>query len=186
MRLKMRSTPLPLNSPYVTRLEKYLADHEELSGNLKLPVASYRSTPPMSVPVNPAANAAALQCWFNVKAEEKAGHGTAVFGWALWDGPYATTCVAQHHAVLLTPAGDYMCVTPPDGDPVLHITFMADSRVPFDYAGLRQPPLLLLNKAGPTAEGIECLWANEKHEPITRQGAWELFPDNFKMVKMGP
>jgi hypothetical protein len=181
------SEPLALNSPYIQRMVSYLQNHSKLSGNLNLPQAQYKSTEIMEVPIVPAQGAEPLQCWFNANEQEKTGNGKTIFGWALWDGPYDTTCAAQHHAILLLPGtAGYIDVTPADvGTQIGHITFFADARVPFDYANTRQPPLLLMNKSGKNDYGIEFVWTNEKFEALKCEGAWEIYEDNFMMVRMG-
>lgn len=181
------STPLPLSSPFTQKICAYLKQHKALSsGVLGLPKAKYQSTDPMSVPVQPAQGAQPLQCWFNIQKEVRAGNGIAIFGWALWDGPFETTCAAQHHAVLLKPNNEYVCVTPSESGATTFdsITFIADERVPFDYEKLRQPPLLMLNKSGPTPDGIEFLWTDIEYQPLPAPGAWNTCDDNFMMVKM--
>ncbi len=183
------TTPLPPTDPFAMRLHKYLNSHKKLnSGVLKLTSADYVATSPEIIPRSPIATAKPLKCWTNVKAAANTGAGTPVFGWALWDEFFDDVCVAQPHAVLATPNGKLVCITPSGEDmaPLNSITFFADPRIPFDYDELLCPPLLALSKTGPNKEGLEFIWLNHYHKPVMVWNAWTdpEIPDNFWTLPM--
>jgi hypothetical protein len=178
------TNPLPADSPHATRLHDYLCTHWALNGDLALPKASYQMTPVLSVPRIPDRAAKALQCWFNVEDAVKSGKGTAVFGWTLWCASWADGYLAQPHAVLMTLAGELVCITPsePGMAELEHITFFADPRIPFDYDTLRVPLMLAYDVPSKNVTERHFRWLDFGQEVLDVPGAWtDTRPDNFNM-----
>ena len=103
------------------------------------------------VPNVPMKKATVAHCWFNCLKAQKAGHGDVVYGWALWYDatPAGDIFFSQHHAVLRTPTG-LVDITPyiaPNGNTAAPkaITFLVDSRVPFDIERGAFPASLIWN-----------------------------------------
>lgn len=174
----MKISKLEVSNRFAILLVEYLKKHPVLSIN---PIdINYNSTEIISVPVKPGQSSKPLNCWFNVKERETMSV-IPVFGWALWEGIYPDTVMAQHHAVLLDKnTGQYTCATPQHSADVNDITFFADNRVPFDYRSMtRYPSLLFSTSHKNNKSGQAGLWLADNLEPLKLYvGAF----DNFEML----
>jgi len=133
-----------------------LREDPEIRQNRAVPEATYQSTLPAYVPIEPAPEAQVLHCWFNVRDKVAKSGGEAVFGWALWkrhDGHYQ----AIHHAVWKRPDGTLLDVTPSESADLRQVLFMADHRVPFDYENHRFPASLLMRDDS-TSSDVYTAW----------------------------
>lgn len=174
----MKISKLKVSDGSAILLMDYLKKHPVLCNN-QIDI-SYNSTDLISVPVKPNKISKPLNCWFNVKAQETTTT-IPIFGWALWEGIYPDTVMAQHHAILLDKNTEqYICTTPQHADEVKDITFFADNRVPFDYHSMtRYPSLLFSTSHEKNKSGQAALWLNENLEPLTLY-VGEF--DNFAML----
>lgn len=78
-------------------------------------------------------------CWFNCLDQQDSKGGEVVYGWLLWS--HKGYFGAEHHAIWLTEAGQYIDPTPNESG-TKTILFMPDNRAPFDIQELRCPPSL--------------------------------------------
>jgi len=177
------TTVLGLADPEAELLRQYLLSHEDINNSklLNLPAANYETTELKSVPVRPRDGALENQCWDNVLRAEADGEGRAVFGWALWRDICPDSVAAQHHAVLETPEGELVCITPHDDQlGVSEITFFADNRVPYDSQNKRAPALLLKN-LHPHGDNTRVhVWVDADLEPVANF----FGKGEFAMIKM--
>jgi len=156
-----------LDDPKAQLLAASVKAWAEVRQNQTVPKASYVDTPLMRVTLIPQAGATPLQCWFNVRDTVRELGGEAVFGWAIWrrhDSHYQ----AIHHAVWRKDSGEYVDVTPLGfgGDCTL---FMADQRVPFDYAELRAPASLVMHEASTVVTG-QYVWVDGDDKALPTYG----------------
>lgn len=126
----------------------------------------------------PASSSVLLECWFNCLREQKAGNGTAIYGWAIYKTSGKPTYEAQHHGVLLTSEG-LVNVTPISNEIDLtnsgKILFLPDSRVPFNDVDGKYPASL---RYSPGAPG-QFEWG-----AIDTNGTWKRF-NRFTVINFG-
>jgi len=85
-----------------------------------------RGAEPVYLPVQPEADAIALECFPNVQAKVARDGGQMQCGWQLWEWPHVLV-EAEFHAVWVSPAGKMIDITPkPEGE--TYILFVPDPR----------------------------------------------------------
>jgi len=133
------SYPAPLQNTATNDFVATIENHSEIRMRKALARPTYvDDLKVFSVRSAPMSGATPLHCWFNCLRAQNAGLGEVVYGWALWYEKTRSGDVffSQHHAVLRTPDG-LVDITPyqdANKNPVVipAITFLVDSRVPFD------------------------------------------------------
>lgn len=148
----MISYPAPLQNTATNHLVATIQHHSEIRMRKALARPKYEDDLKVfSVRSAPMSDATALHCWFNCLRAQNAGVGEVVYGWALWyeATPSGDVFFSQHHAVLRTSNG-LVDITPyQDANgkpaPISAITFLVDSRVPFDTERGAFPASLIWN-----------------------------------------
>ena len=186
-----------LHLPHLDEMVQYLKNHPVLLQLKPFGTGKYASSEVDLIESRPAENALELQCWGNVAKAVEDGMGSAIYGWAFWPEECKSNpsfYMAQHHAVLREHVtGSLVDVTPPPATYEGRILFMADNRVPYSSAELKQPPMLLMNLSGePWRVGDpwsqrRFVWVDHRHQPIDAI-KWKINGvtfDNFDIIKMG-
>ncbi|MBO9792755.1 SEC-C domain-containing protein [Xanthomonas phaseoli] len=85
-----------------------------------------RGAEPVYLDVQPEADAIVHECFPNVQAKVARDGGQMLCGWQLWEWPHVLV-EAEFHAVLVSPAGEMVDITPkPEGE--TRILFVPDPR----------------------------------------------------------
>ena len=134
-----------INDPAVIEFARYIGNQSEI----RMPARVPKVTPYVDnlklvlVKREPLQHARPKMCWFNCKDYVESNTGSSiVFGWQIVQMHHENESIgvgAFHHAVIQE-NNSLVDITPYevlDDDPV--ILFVPDSRVPFDYEGLRSP-----------------------------------------------
>ena len=87
---------------------------------------------PVYLPIQPAPNAAPLDCFVNVRRAVGSGGGQIQYGWAIWEWPNVYV-EAEHHAVYAAPDGRLIDISPSPLSAVTHRLFLPDDAATFDF-----------------------------------------------------
>lgn len=146
------SNAAPLHISATKRFAEMIRSDSDIRMRAALSRPSYQDDLELIVVPNvPMSHATVAHCWFNCLKAQNAGHGDVVYGWALWYDTMLTGDIffSQHHAVLRTPNG-LVDITPyldvnENMAALQPITFLIDSRVPFDTERGAFPASLIWN-----------------------------------------
>lgn len=136
--------------------------------------ASISPAEPLYVPVRPVEHGKRAYCFRNSVIEAQRSGGDAVFGWAIWRWP-GRWFEAEHHAVLRSPEGELVDVTPQEGDPP-RVLFLPDEAKIYDPRTFR-PNIMAADDNPTAAEYIDLV---RVRGAITRQ-YWRPCVDHLKL-----